>query len=62
MLRSCQFGGHPGGKVDIASGKFIFNCTEAYCVTDGVIGAPLKNAALIGDGPSVITKVGRMCP
>ena len=46
-----------GGQVDITSGKFVFNCTEAYRVKNGVVGAPLKNVALIGDGPSVMTKV-----
>ena len=46
-----------GGQVDITSGKFVFNCTEAYRVIDGKIGAPLKNVALIGDGPTVLTKV-----
>lgn len=46
-----------GGQVDITSGKFVFNCTEAYRVKNGKVGAPLKNAALIGDGPSVLTKV-----
>jgi TldD protein len=46
-----------GGQVDITSGKFVFNCTEAYRVKNGVIGAPLKNVALIGDGPTVLTKV-----
>ncbi|MEM8936832.1 MAG: metalloprotease TldD [Pseudomonadota bacterium] len=46
-----------GGSVDITSGKFVFNCTEAYRVKNGKVGAPLKNAALIGDGPTVLTKV-----
>ena len=46
-----------GGQVDITSGKFVFNCTEAYRVIDGKIGAPVKGATLIGDGPSVLTKV-----
>lgn len=46
-----------GGQVDITSGKFVFNCTEAYRVKNGKVGAPLKNAALIGDGPSVLTRV-----
>ena len=46
-----------GGQVDITSGKFVFNCTEAYRVKNGKVGAPLKNAALIGDGPTVLTKV-----
>ncbi len=46
-----------GGQVDITSGKFVFNCTEAYRIKNGKVGAPLKNAALIGDGPSVLTRV-----
>ncbi|MFQ5561957.1 MAG: metalloprotease TldD [Parvularculaceae bacterium] len=46
-----------GGQVDITSGKFVFNCTEAYRVENGQIGAPLKNVALIGDGPTVLTQV-----
>ena len=43
-----------GGQVDITSGKFVFNCTEAYRVENGKVGAPIKNAALIGDGPTVM--------
>ena len=46
-----------GGQVDIVSGKFVFSCTEAYLIEDGKLGAPIKGATLIGDGPSVLTKV-----
>jgi len=46
-----------GGQVDITSGKFVFNCTEAYRVQGGKVGAPLKNVALIGDGPTAMTRV-----
>ncbi len=46
-----------GGQVDIVSGKFVFSCTEAYLIENGRIGAPIKGATLIGDGPSVLTKV-----
>lgn len=46
-----------GGQVDITSGKFVFACTEAYKVEDGKIVAPIKGATLIGDGPSVLTRV-----
>ena len=46
-----------GGQVDITSGKFVFNCTEAYRVTDGRIGAPLKGAMLIGSGPESLKRV-----
>ncbi|WP_425229104.1 metalloprotease TldD [Sphingomonas sp.] len=46
-----------GGSVDITSGKFVFSCTEAYLIEDGRIGAPIKGATLIGDGPTVLTRV-----
>ncbi|WP_338466899.1 metalloprotease TldD [Novosphingobium sp. ZN18A2] len=46
-----------GGQVDITSGKFVFSCTEAYRVENGKLGAPVKGATLIGDGPSVLGKV-----
>jgi len=46
-----------GGQVDITSGKFVFTCTEAYQIENGKIGAPLKGATLIGNGPDVLTRV-----
>jgi TldD protein len=46
-----------GGQVDIVSGKFVFSCTEAYLIENGKLGAPIKGATLIGDGPSSLTKV-----
>ena len=46
-----------GGQVDITSGKFVFNCTEAYRIRGGKIAEPVKGATLIGDGPTVLTKV-----
>lgn len=46
-----------GGQVDIVSGKFVFSCTEAYKIEDGRLGAPIKGATLIGDGPTVLTRV-----
>src|SRR5262249_25553822 len=41
-----------GGQVDITSGKYVFQCTEAYRIENGKIGAPLKGAMLIGNGPT----------
>jgi TldD protein len=46
-----------GGQVDITSGKFVFSCTEAYRIRGGVIAEPIKGATLIGDGPTVLTRV-----
>ena len=53
-LYACAFG---GGQVDITSGKFVFSCTEAYRVEDGKLGAPVKGATLIGNGPDILTRV-----
>ncbi len=53
-LYAVNFG---GGQVDITSGKFVFTCTEAYMIEDGKIGAPVKGATLIGNGPDVLTRV-----
>ena len=46
-----------GGQVDITSGKFVFGCTEAYRIRGGKIAEPIKGATLIGDGPTVLTRV-----
>ncbi|MGH6760449.1 MAG: metalloprotease TldD [Phyllobacterium sp.] len=46
-----------GGQVDITSGKFVFGCTEAYMIEKGKIGAPVKGAMLIGNGPDAMHRV-----
>ena len=53
-LYAVNFG---GGQVDIVSGKFVFTASEAYLIEDGKIGAPVKGATLIGNGPDVLTRV-----
>ena len=49
-----------GGQVDITSGKFVFSASEAYRIENGRIGAPVKGATLIGNGPDVLTRVSRI--
>ncbi|MEH6652592.1 metalloprotease TldD [Loktanella salsilacus] len=49
--------GFGGGQVDITNGKFVFSCTEAYRVKDGVVGAPIKGATLIGDGATALKQI-----
>ncbi|MFO1142183.1 MAG: metalloprotease TldD [Amaricoccus sp.] len=49
--------GFSGGQVDITNGKFVFSCTEAYRVKDGVVGAPVKGATLIGDGATALKHI-----
>ncbi len=46
-----------GGQVDITNGKFVFSCTEAYRIRGGKIAEPVKGATLIGDGPTVLTRI-----
>ncbi|MGO4447313.1 metalloprotease TldD [Phyllobacterium sp. TAF24] len=46
-----------GGQVDITSGKFVFGCTEAYMIENGKIGAPVKGAMLIGNGPDAMQRI-----
>jgi len=53
-LYAANFG---GGQVDITSGKFVFSTSESYLIENGKLGAPVKGATLIGDGPSVLSRV-----
>ena len=49
-----------GGQVDITSGRFVFSANEAYLIEDGRVGAPVKGATLIGNGPEALTRVSRV--
>ncbi len=49
--------GFGGGQVDITNGKFVFSCTEAYRVKNGVVGAPVKGATLNGDGATALKHI-----
>jgi TldD protein len=53
-LYAVNFG---GGQVDITSGKFVFEASEAYLIEDGKITAPVKGATLIGSGPEALKRV-----
>jgi len=61
MIRSVKRGLYAvnfgGGQVDITSGKFVFSASEAYLIEDGKVGAPVKGATLIGNGPDALTRV-----
>jgi len=46
-----------GGQVDITSGKFVFSASEAYLIENGKLGAPVRGATLIGNGPDVLRRV-----
>ena len=53
-LYAVNFG---GGQVDITSGKFVFSASEAYLIENGKVGAPVKGATLIGNGPEAMTRI-----
>jgi TldD protein len=53
-LYAVNFG---GGQVDITSGKYVFQCTETYKIENGKIGAPVKGAMLIGNGPTDLHRI-----
>jgi len=53
-LYAVSFG---GGQVNITSGKYVFQCTEAYRIENGKLGAPLKGAMLIGNGPTDLHRI-----
>ena len=53
-LYAVNFG---GGQVDITNGKFVFSASEAYWIEDGKVTRPVRNATLIGDGPTVLKHV-----
>lgn len=46
-----------GGQVDITSGNFVFDATEAYLIEDGKLTSPLRGATLIGNGPEAMQRV-----
>lgn len=53
-LYAVSFG---GGQVDITNGKFVFSASEAYKIENGRLGAPVRGATIIGNGPDVLTRV-----
>jgi len=46
-----------GGQVDITSGQFVFSSSEAYLIENGKVGAPVKGATLIGNGPKAMAQI-----
>lgn len=50
----CRMG---GGEVDVASGNFVFNCSEAWLIRDGKATEPIRDATLIGNGPEILSTI-----
>ncbi|RDU95128.1 metalloprotease TldD [Trinickia dinghuensis] len=49
--------GLEGGQVDITSGQFVFEASEAYLIENGKITAPVKGATITGNGPETIRNI-----
>lgn len=49
-----------GGEVDIATGNFVFACTEAYRIRGGQRAEPIRDATLIGNGIEVLSSIDRV--
>ncbi len=46
-----------GGQVDITSGQFVFNATNAWHIKNGKLNYPIKGCALVGNGPECLHHV-----
>lgn len=51
-----------GGEVDTTSGNFTFGVREAYRIENGKIGAPVRGANLVGNGPEVMRRIDAVGP
>lgn len=49
-----------GGQVNTVTGDFVFAVTEGYLIHDGKLGAPIRGATLVGNGPKVMAMVDRV--
>ena len=53
--------GLPGIAARWLRGKpFVFEVREGYLIEDGQLGAPVKGATLVGNGPDVLQKISRV--
>lgn len=49
-----------GGQVNTVTGDFVFAVTEGYLIDKGKLGAPIRGATLVGNGPKVLSIVDRV--
>lgn len=46
-----------GGQVNTLNGDFVFDVSEGYLIENGRLGAPVRGATLIGNGPEVLQTI-----
>ena len=46
-----------GGQVDTTTGNFVFKVDEAFRIEGGRLGAPVRGATLIGNGPRILEQI-----
>jgi TldD protein len=49
--------GLEGGQVDITSGQFVFEASEAFLIENGRITVPVKGATITGNGPQTLRQI-----
>jgi TldD protein len=49
-----------GGEVDTTTGNFTFGILEAYRIENGKVGAPVRGATLVGNGPETMRRIDRV--
>ncbi len=49
-----------GGQVNTVTGDFVFAVTEGYLIENGKLGAPIRGATLVGNGPRALSLVDRV--
>jgi TldD protein len=49
-----------GGQVNTVTGDFVFAVTEGYLIENGQLGAAIRGATLVGNGPKVLSIVDRV--
>lgn len=46
-----------GGQVNPVTGDFVFGADEAFLIENGELTKPIRGATLIGDGPTVLSRI-----
>jgi TldD protein len=46
-----------GGQVNTVNGDFVFEVSEGYRIEGGEVGAPVRGATLIGNGPRILQQI-----